>query len=70
MIQPIEPNQTEAALLQDELEYAEVRQAIEEGRRDKAAGRTHSVAEVFAEINAKYGFPKKGDNRDRTDRIN
>jgi PHD/YefM family antitoxin component YafN of YafNO toxin-antitoxin module len=45
--------------LQDELEYVEVRQAIEEGRRDKAAGRTHSVSEVFAEINAKYGFPPR-----------
>ena len=45
--------------LQDELEYAEVRKGIEEGRKDKAAGRTHSVAEVFAEINAKYGFPPR-----------
>ena len=62
MIQQIALNQTEAALLQDELEYAEVRKAIEEGRRDKAAGRTQVAAEVFAEINAKYGFPKKGDN--------
>ncbi|NOT58623.1 MAG: hypothetical protein HOP19_00180 [Acidobacteria bacterium] len=55
MTRPLHLDQIEEALLQDKLEYAEVRQAIEEGRRDKAAGRTRPATEVFAEINAKYG---------------
>jgi protein-disulfide isomerase-like protein with CxxC motif len=58
MIQLTEVAELDASLL-DELERAEVREAIEEGRRDKAAGRTYPAAEVFAEINAKYGFPRK-----------
>ncbi|NOT63746.1 MAG: hypothetical protein HOP19_26325 [Acidobacteria bacterium] len=42
-----------------DLDQAEARKGIEEGRRDKAAGRTHSVKEAFAEVRAKLGLPNQ-----------
>jgi hypothetical protein len=37
-----------------DLDLAEARKGIEEGRQDKAAGRTQSVKEAFAEVRAKH----------------
>jgi hypothetical protein len=43
-----------------DLDLAEARKSIEEGRQDKAAGRTQSVKEAFAEVRAKSGLPEQG----------
>ena len=43
-----------------DLDLAEARKGIEEGRQDKAAGRTQSVKEAFAEVRAKLGLPEQG----------
>ncbi len=42
-----------------ELDQAEARKGIEEGRSDKAAGRTQSVRDAFAEVQAKLGLTGK-----------
>ncbi len=43
-----------------DLELAEARKGIEEGRQDKAAGRTQPVKEAFAEVRAKLGLTEQG----------
>jgi len=42
-----------------ELDLAEARKGIEEGRSDKAAGRTHSVKDAFAEVRTKLGLTEQ-----------
>lgn len=42
-----------------DLDLAEARKGIEEGRSDKAAGRTQPVQDAFAEVRAKLGLPEK-----------
>lgn len=39
-----------------DLDAAETRKGIEEGRSDKAAGRTQSVKDAFSEVRAKLGL--------------
>ena len=42
-----------------ELDQAEARKGIEEGRSDKAVRRTQSVKDAFAEVRAKLGLTGK-----------